>query len=120
VRKTRSPRFGKDEPRSFRRIFQRFAEPVHGFVQAEIEIHKSVGRPEPLDQLLSTDHLSGSLKLCLQNLEGLFLKNNVVSIDTKFAGVQVEFKLAKPDDVAEFRPDSLSASLCGGRNVPKV
>jgi|HubBroStandDraft_5_1064220.scaffolds.fasta_scaffold47891_2 hypothetical protein len=56
----RYPRFGKDEPRSFRRIFQRFAEPVHGFVQAEIEIHKSVGRPEPLDQLLSSDRRRSS------------------------------------------------------------
>ena len=59
-----------------RRIFQRFAEPVHGFA--------------------------------FKNLEGLFLKNNVVSIDTKFAGVQVEFK---------FRPRLKSTKVLAGRFV---
>src|SRR6266404_3737944 len=37
------------------RIMQGFAEPVYGLVQAVIEVHKCIGRPEPLFQLFARD-----------------------------------------------------------------
>src|ERR1700680_2340116 len=91
-----------DEPRSLRGIVQRLAEPVHGFVQSEIEVHESTGGPESLDQFFPRDHLSRALQQSRQDLEGFFLKNNVVSIGAKFTSPQVEFELAKANDVVGF------------------
>jgi hypothetical protein len=41
---------------------QCFAEPIHGLVQAVIEVHKFIGWPESLFQLFARDEFTRPLK----------------------------------------------------------
>src|SRR4029077_11581387 len=91
-----------DEPRLLRRIGQCLTKAIHGLIQAEIEVHESAGVPESLDQFFPRDHLPRMFQQSRQNLKRFFLKNDVVAIGAKFAGAQVEYELAKADDLCGF------------------
>src|SRR5882762_5979018 len=50
-----------DEARIFSGITQGVAQALDGGIQAVIEVHESVRRPQPASQLLPGDHLAGLL-----------------------------------------------------------
>jgi hypothetical protein len=86
----------------FRGIVQCLAQAIHSFVQAQIEIDECPRRPQSLAEFLTADHHSRSLQQSRQNLERFFLENDVMAIGAKFGGAQVEFEIAKADDVCGF------------------
>jgi hypothetical protein len=103
-----------------RGIVQCLAKAVHGFVQPKIEIDESPSGPESLAEFLAADHLARSLQQSRQNLEGFFLKNDVAATGAKFAGAQVEFEIAKADDVGGFGWIRHRRACEGGRNATRV
>lgn len=88
---------GLNEARLLRGIVQGFTKAVHGFVQAQIEIDESPRRPQSLAEFFTAHHLARSLEQSRQDLERLFLKDDVVTVSAEFGGAQVEFEFAKAD-----------------------
>jgi len=80
-----------------RRVTQRLPQPVHRFIQAVVEVHKRVGRPELLLELLAADEPTGMLQQNREYLKGLVLQDEPVTVALEFPALQVELKLAETD-----------------------
>ncbi len=68
----RYPRRGRglNETRSLCLVAQSFAQPFDGVIHSAVEIHESVGRPDPLPQLFAINHLAGPFQKNLKKLRG--------------------------------------------------
>jgi hypothetical protein len=69
-----------NEPRLIRRIAQHFPEPIHRFIQAVVEVHKRVGRPQRPLEFFAGDQLTGALQQSHEHLEGLILQDELVTV----------------------------------------
>src|SRR4030095_8776783 len=78
-----------DVPRSVGRVPQRSAQPSHGGVDAVLEVHVGVGRPESRSELFAIQHLARSLQQSFQEAEGLALQDNSDAALVKFSRPQV-------------------------------
>jgi hypothetical protein len=87
-----------DELRLVGVVAERRAQPLHGGIQAVLEIHEGAGRPQPLANAVAGDHVSGLLEQQLQDLEGLVLQARAPVRRAQLAGVDVEFERAESDD----------------------
>ena len=74
------------------RIAQGRAELHDGGVDAAIELHDRVVRPEPFSDLLPRNHLAFAKKEHLQNLELLLRKAYFSPIPLQLSGRKVEFE----------------------------
>ena len=81
---------GFDKTRVFRRIAQRLSQPADCLIQALIEIHKGASRPELLDQLFTGDELAGRFEKRRQDVEGLVLEDDLVSVAMQLGSLKVE------------------------------
>jgi hypothetical protein len=76
-------------------IVQGFAQAVHCFVQALVEVNKSVGCPQLFHQRVASDQLAGTIEQRGEDVKRLLLKEGPVAVGAEFAGAQVELELAK-------------------------
>ena len=81
-----------DVLRFVRRITQRLPQLLHGGVNAVVELHHRVVGPELLLDLFARHQFARTLHQHQQNLEGLFLKTNLLLAFTEFSGLEVAFK----------------------------
>jgi len=75
-----------------RGIPKRFANLVDGSIQAIIEIHKRIRRPQLAPQFLSRHNLPGILQQQRQHLERLILQTNLQPALAELAGRKVHLK----------------------------
>src|ERR1700681_4269484 len=61
-----------DEAGFVGRIAERFPQAHHGVVQAVIEIHKGIARPQTLAKFITSNYLAGLLEKYRENLKRLF------------------------------------------------
>ena len=66
-----------DEARTGGGIAQRFTDLVDGRVQASVEFHKGVGRPDLLLKLVPADQLAGILQQLREYQKGLLLQRDL-------------------------------------------
>ena len=65
------------------------------FVEAVVEVHESVSRPEFFLKFLASCDLARVCKQHRQDLEGLFLKADSQAVLAQFAGTKIQFEHAK-------------------------
>jgi hypothetical protein len=80
------------------RIVESGSDLLDGRVQAVLEVDVGPVGPEPLSQLFSGDDLSWMLDERGQDLEGLLLDPDEVTVATERLRLQVRFKRAKADE----------------------
>ena len=95
-----APRQGLDVPRTRRRISQGLPQFVHGRVQAVVEVHEGVGRPQFLAHLLACDHVAGTLSSNASTWNGCSCSRNFAPFLRSSPGSEVEFEYSKPRDSA--------------------
>src|SRR5208282_6191579 len=78
-------------------IAQRSAQLIDGGVQTVLEVHKCVGRPKLLAQLLARDDLARLLQQHGQNSKGLFLDLDLKPVLAELSGVKVSFENPEVD-----------------------
>ena len=83
------PRQGFDIGRGLGRIPQRFADARDGVVQAVVEIHEGIGRPELVTEFLSRDQVAGGLQQDRQHLQRLALKAKLYATLPQFTSAQI-------------------------------
>jgi hypothetical protein len=99
------------------RIAQRPAQLVDRSVQTVLEVHKCVGRPKLLAQLLARDDLARLLQQHGQNSKGLFLNFDLEPVLVQLSGAKVSFEDPEVDNMRDqgwvgHRPSpSISSSL---------
>ena len=76
----------------FCRFVKRLAQLLDGGVQANIEVHKGLGRPEPPLQFFTGNDLTRMLQQHGENLERLLVQLDFQPVLAQFAGAQVNFK----------------------------
>lgn len=84
------------EARRVRGIAEGLAQPAHGVVEAGVEVHERVGRPQALAQLLAGDHLAGAGQQQGQDAERLILEVDAQPGLAHLAGVEVDLEAAEP------------------------
>ena len=77
------------------RIPQRFTQPLDRVVDADIEVYKSIGRPDPSAQLFPRHDLTWMLQQNLKDLEGLILQLDLDTLLTQFSRAEIRFEHAK-------------------------
>ena len=76
---------------------QGFAQPVHGLVQAAIEIDDNIGRPKTLLQLFARHDLAWTLDEGNQYLKGLLLKLDAHTFFAQLTGGAVNLEDPETD-----------------------
>src|SRR5258708_37782063 len=74
------------------RVAERLAQSGDSTVQPMVEVHKRVGRPEALAQLVARDHFPGSLQEQRQHTERLFLYPAQPTFLTQFTRPKINLK----------------------------
>ena len=83
---------GLNETRSLCLVAQSFAQPFDGVIHSAVEIHESVGRPDPLPQLFASNHLAGPFQKNLKKLERLVLQLDLHSLLAQFSRAKINFE----------------------------
>ena len=81
----------------FRGVSERVAQPFHGGVQAVVEVHKRVRRPELRSQFLTCDHVAGFIQKCRQHLEWLVLQLVPRPVSPEFTRARVHLDGTEAD-----------------------
>jgi hypothetical protein len=79
-------------------ITEGVAQALDGGVQAVVEIHEGVGRPEPAPQLFPGKNFTGTLEEHGQDLERLLLESHLSAVPPEFTGAEIHFEGTKADD----------------------
>lgn len=88
---------GFDIPRVFGRIGKCLAETCDGCIKSPVEIdHGSVG-PDAANQIFPGDNFTGTLQKAGQNLKGLFLKPDVVTVLPEFSLGKIDLECSEAD-----------------------
>jgi len=87
-----------DEARIFCGITQCAAQALDGGIQAVVEVHEGVRRPQLAAQLFPGDHLAGPFKKECQELERLVLELDFRAVSAEFTGTKVGFEDPEADD----------------------
>jgi hypothetical protein len=74
------------------------AQALDGGVQAVVEIHKCVSRPEPAVQLFPGNDFTGTFEEHGQDLEGLLLESHLNTIPAELTGTEIHFEDAEADN----------------------
>src|SRR6516165_3158829 len=93
-----SPGYGFNEAGTLSVVIQRRPKPFHGIVQALLEVHECVGRPQLLLQLFSGDGLDRTLQQHDQYVHRLPLKLNFHPLFAEFASLWIKLEHAKTQD----------------------
>jgi hypothetical protein len=88
-----------DEPRVVRFVSKRRPKPLHGGVQAVLEIDKRSVRPEPLPQLFAGDDVPRPFEHHDENLERLILQPDANASLSQLARPEIDFKSRETPDV---------------------
>ena len=89
------PGHGLNEPGLLRRLAQRLAQPPGSGIEAIVEAHMDIPRPDPLLQFLPPHQLAGSRQEAEQQPQRLFLERNPLVPLPELAGGGVQLKSAK-------------------------
>src|SRR5580658_6762188 len=111
-------RNGLHEARAFGRVSKRFTDFVNCFIEAVVEIHESVRRPEFFLQFLAGYYLARPLKQYRQNLKRLFLKANATALLVQFAGTSIQLESSKPEPTARLIVFLHGSYLQAGGSLP--
>src|SRR5688572_22873240 len=84
-----------DEARVVGGVAKRRSQPLHGGVEAVLEIDKRAVRPEPLAQLVPGDHVAWTLEHQSKDFERLLLQPDAHAVLPQLAGSDVELERAK-------------------------
>ncbi|HET9387746.1 MAG TPA: hypothetical protein VFO67_21615 [Gemmatimonadales bacterium] len=92
-----TPRQRFHEPGVVRIVTERGAEPLHGGVQAVVEVDERAVRPQAAAQLLARDHVARSLEHHLEDFERLFLEAHGGLAVTELPGSDIELERSEPE-----------------------
>jgi hypothetical protein len=84
-----------DIARIIGRISQGVPQSPYRGVDAMVELDNGLVRPEALPNLLARDYFAGRFEKHLQDLEGLLLESNPVSLFAQFAPSTVQLEWAE-------------------------
>jgi hypothetical protein len=79
----------------FSPVHQRVTEPVHCLVEAVIEVHESIARPEFGFELFSRYKLARTLEQNGEYLKRLSLQGKLAAFPAEFTSFEVNLKVAK-------------------------
>ena len=82
---------------------QGFAQPVHGLVQAAIEIDDNIGRPKTLLQLFARHDLAWTLDEGNQYLKGLLLEFDAHTLLAQLTRSEVDLEDTETDGCPGFQ-----------------
>ena len=88
-------RHGFDKLGNFRGISENFAQTFHDGVEAGIEIHKSVGRPNRQTKFFAGNQFAWTVEKFKQHGKELLLKFDAYTTLTKFVCAGVKFKYSE-------------------------
>jgi hypothetical protein len=74
------------------------AQTLDGGVQAVVEIHKCINRPEPAAQFFPGNDFPGMLEEHGQDLERLLLESHLDAVPAELTGTEIHFEDAEADD----------------------
>ena len=83
------------EQGNFGGILEYFTEPLDDGIEAGVEIHKSIGRPNGEAEFFAGDRLAGVLKEFEQHNEELLLEFDADTTLTQFVRAGINFKCAE-------------------------
>jgi len=78
-------------------VIQSRPQPLHGIVQALLEVHEGLSWPELLLQFFSGDGLARVLEEHGKNIHRLTLQPNLHSLLAEFPGTRIELEHAKTE-----------------------
>src|SRR6516162_7212202 len=90
-----SPGYGLNEAGTLSVVIQRRPKPFHGIVQALLEVHERVGRPQLLLQLFSSDGLARTLQQHDQHGHRLPLQSDFHPLFAEFPSSWIKLEHAK-------------------------
>jgi hypothetical protein len=96
-----SPWQGFHKARIVGRIAQRLPNFVDRLIQASVEVHEGISRPNRLLQILPRHHLARMPQQHRQDLKRLFLQLDLQPVLAQFASLEVEFESPEADDAVE-------------------
>src|SRR5271168_2295884 len=88
-----------DIARSFRRVTQSYAQTLDRVIEAVVEIHKGVCRPDTLLDYFARHYFAGMLQENPQDLERLVLKFDLYAPLAHFAGLQIDLEHAEANGI---------------------
>ena len=88
---------GLDEARILRRITQRLADLVDGFVEPVVEVDEGIRRPKRLLEFLSCDHVAHVLEQHRQDLKRLLLELDLQALLAKLARSKIDLESPEAD-----------------------
>src|SRR4029453_16149522 len=91
-----APPYGLDEQHLRRGVSQRGAQLVHGRIQAAVEVHEGVRRPERLPEVVSRDHVAWTFDQALKDPERLLLQRDLLAVAAQLARARVELEALEP------------------------
>src|ERR1700730_15867910 len=86
-----------DEMRALRVVVERCPQPLHGIVQALLEVHKGVGGPELLLQLFPGDGFTRPFQQHDKDLYRLTLQPDLHALFAEFPSSWIELENAKTE-----------------------
>ena len=92
-----TPRQRFHEPGIVRIVTERGAEPLHGGVQAVVEVDERAVRPQAAAQLLARDHVARALEHHLEDFERLFLEAHGGLAVAELPGSDIELERSEPE-----------------------
>src|SRR5712692_7873593 len=96
----------------FCRIAQSVTQPLDCRVQAHVEVHEGIRRPELLLEFFSRDDLTRMLQQQRQDVKRLVLKLDLQAVLAQLARTQIEL------ECAEANPSGWGGYLQGGPPIP--
>jgi hypothetical protein len=85
------------EARILRGVSEGIAQPLYRGVQAMVEVHKGVCRPELGSEFLAGDYVVGPLQKCEEHLERLVLQLDPRAVPAEFTCLRIDLKGAEAD-----------------------
>ena len=79
-------------------IVQRLAQFLDGVVQALVEIHEGIGRPDSFLEFFAGNHFTGMLEENLEDLKGLNLEFEAYPVLAQLTGTTVGIEVAETED----------------------
>ena len=87
---------GLDEAGGLSGVVERVPQPAHRGIEALLEVDESIGRPQPLPQLVARHHLAGMLQEQEENLKRLLLEADPGALPPQLSGPNVHIEHAEP------------------------
>src|SRR6266849_1628029 len=75
-----------------------FSDSGDGVVQAVVEIHKSIRRPELPSEFLARDQVAGTLQKNSQHLDGLTLQAQLDATFSQLSRLEIQFERVETQD----------------------